>query len=119
MISTVKIGISNIIESQTRSSSCSGIPIYIFEINNFCHGNIVTVIPRFVVGGPVSDWDIGTHYNYFPNLLCTSNLNPCVCMQHTGLSFFNETIIMLYHIPATYMSMRPTACIQISICIGM
>ena len=39
MISTVKIGISNIIESQTLSLSCSGsffrIPIYLFEINNF------------------------------------------------------------------------------------
>ena len=39
MISTVKIGISNIIESQTLSSSCLGsffrIPIYLFEINNF------------------------------------------------------------------------------------
>ena len=39
MISTVKIGISNIIESQTLSSSCFGsffrIPIYLSEINNF------------------------------------------------------------------------------------
>ena len=39
MISTVKIGISNIIESQILSSSCLGsffsIPIYLFEINNF------------------------------------------------------------------------------------
>ena len=36
MISTVKIGISNIIESQTLSSSCSGsFSGSLFEINNF------------------------------------------------------------------------------------
>ena len=88
MISTVKIGISNIIESQTLSSSYLvsffRIPIYLFEINNFLNLLVSLVFH-------VHCWTVTLHMNNYPLFIFTIR----VISLSGSLLFFKVVLISL------------------------
>ena len=92
MISTVKIGISNIIKSQTLSSSCSGsffsIPIYLFEINNFL--NLLVSLVFYV-----HCWTVTPAYKYmndYPLFIVTIRV---ISLSGSILFLFRVALICL------------------------
>ena len=96
MISTVKIGISNIKESQTLSSSCLGsffrIPIYRFEIKIF-----LNLLVSLVFSCPLLDSDT------------------CICMYELTIHVINLSGSLLFPFRVALISLPSGLFTRISV----